>query len=198
MNFKAPHLLSFAPPTLEIPAPQIWHRVQRATARRGSVRLKGYVLAPKGGLTGRYDLADEPAAYLADSPETALYKSVFRREVRSYHWDRLLERTMVTFETRASVHLADLRGLEERYPVLQSLRYEVSQKFAHDCRQQDLHGILYASAQHPHHSCVCLFKSAIEQTKKLTAFALVEPGTGHLLKSAANAARGSQVPIVRE
>ena len=105
---------------------------------------------------------------------------------------------MVTFETRASLHLADLRRLEERYPVLQSIRYEISQKFAQDCRQQNLQGILYASPQHPHHSCVCLFKSGIEQTKKLTAFALVEPGSGNLLKSAANAARGSQVPIVRE
>ena len=155
-------------------------------------------MAPTGGLTGRFDLADEPAAYLADSSETALYESVFRREVRSCHWDRLLERTMVTFETRASLHLADLRRLEERYPVLQSIRYEISQKFAQDCRQQNLQGILYASPQHPHHSCVCLFKSGIEQTKKLTAFALVEPGSGNLLKSAANAARGSQVPIVRE
>ena len=165
MYFKAPLLLSYAPPILEISAHQIWHRVQRATARRGSVRLKGYVLAPTGGLTGRFDLADEPTAYLADSPETALYESVFRREVRSCHWDRLLERTMVTFETRASVHLAELRGLEERYPVLQSLRYDVSQKFAQDCRQQNLQGILYASAQHPRHSCLCLFKSAIEQPK---------------------------------
>jgi hypothetical protein len=88
--------------------------------------------------------------------------------------------------------------LEERYPVQQSMRYETSQKFAQDCRQQGLHGILYASAQHPHHSWVCLFKAGIEQTRKLTAFALVDPGTGNLLRSAANAARGSQVPIVRE
>lgn len=198
MNFKVPHLLSFAPPILEIPAYQTWHRVQRIAARRGSVRLKGYVLAPIGGLTGRFDLADEPTAYLADSPETALYESVFRREVRNCHWDRLLERILVTFETRASLRLADLRGLEERYPVLQSMRYETSQKFAQDCKEQGLHGILYASAQHPHHSCVCLFKAGIDQTKKLTAFALVEPGTGNLLRSAANAARGSQVPILRE
>lgn len=198
MNFKTPHLLSFAPPVLELPAHQTWHRVQRATARSGSVRLKGYVLAPTGGLTGRFDLAGEPTAYLADSPETALYESVFRREVRSCHWDRLLERMMATFETRASLRLADLRGLEERYPVLQSMRYETSQRFAHECRQQELHGILYASAQHPRHSCICLFRSGIERTKKLTVFALVDPGTGHLLRSAANAARGSQVPIVRE
>jgi hypothetical protein len=193
MNFKDLH-----PPILEIPAHQIWHRVQRSSVRRSSVRLKGYVLAPTGGLTGRFDLADEPTAYLADSPETALYESVFRREVRNCHWDRLLERTMATFETRASLRLADLRGLEERYPVLQSMRYETCQKFAQDCRLQGLHGILYASAQHPHHSCVCLFKAGIEQTRKLTAFALVDPGTGNLLRSVANAARGSQVPMVRE
>lgn len=77
MKFKAPHLLSFAPLILEIPAHHTWHRVQRATGRRGSVRLKGYVLAPTGGLTGRFDLADEPTAYLADSPETALYEPYF-------------------------------------------------------------------------------------------------------------------------
>lgn len=198
MNFKTPHLLSYAPPILEVPAHQTWHRVQRTTARRGSVRIKGYVLAPTGGLIGRFDLADEPMAYLADSPETALYESVFRREVRSCHWDRLLERTLVTFETRASLRLADLSGLEEHYPVLQSMRYETSQKFAQDCRQQGLHGILYASAQHPHHSCVCLFRAGIEHTKKRVSLALVEPGTGNLLRSVVNAARGSQVPIVRE
>lgn len=191
MNFK-----DFHPPILEIPAHQVWHRVQRTSTRLNSVRIKGYVLAPTGVLTGRFDLADEPIAYLADSPETALYEAVFRREVRSYHFDRLLARSLVTFETLASLRLADLRGLEERYPVLQSMRYEISQKFAQDCRQQGLHGILYASAQHPHHSCVCLFKQGIEQTRKLTVNALVEPGTGNLLKSAANAARGSQVPIV--
>ena len=78
------------------------------------------------------------------------------------------------------------------------MRYETSQKFAQDCRQQGLQGILYASAQHPRHSCVCLFKEGIEQTKKLTAFALVQPSTGNLLRSVTNAARGSQVPIIRE
>lgn len=38
----------------------------------------------------------------------------------------------------------------------------------------------------------------MEQTKKLASLALVEPDSGNLLKSVANAARGSQVPIVRE
>ena len=193
MNFK-----DLDPPIVEIPARQTWHRLQRTSARRNSVRFNGYVLAPPGGLAGRFDLADEATAYLADSPETALYESLFRREVRSCHWDQLVQRSLVSFDGRAGLRLADLRGLEERYPVLQSMRYETSQKFAQDCRQQELHGILYASAQHPHHSCVCLFKAGMERTKRVTTFALVELGSGNLLKSVANAARGSQVPIVRE
>ena len=185
-------------PIIEIPAHQTWHRVQRTSARRDSIRFKGYVLAPLGGLAGRFDLADEPTAYLADSAETALYESLFRREVRSCHWDRLAQRSLVSFDERASLRLADLRGLEERYPVLQSMRYETSQKFAQDCRQQELHGILYASAQHPHHSCVCLFKAGMERTKRTTTFRLVGPVTENLLKPVIKAALGSRIPIIRD
>ena len=196
MNFKTPQLLGHTPPVLEIPAHQVWHRVQRKNGRGDSVRLKGYVLAPPGGLAGRFDLPDEATAYVADSPETALYESLFRREVRSCQLSRIEQRALVSFQTMAAIRLVDLRGLEERYPVLQSMRYETSQAFAQGCRQQGLHGVFYASAQHPSHSCVCLFKNGIELTKKLDAVALVQPGTGQLHKSVVLAARGSQVPIL--
>jgi len=197
MNSKTPQLLGHTPPILEIPAHHVWCRVQRKTARKDSVRHKGYVLAPPGGLAGRFDLADEATAYLADSPETALYESLFRREVRSCHLSRMEQRALVSFETVTPVRLADLRGLEERYPVLQSMRYETSQAFAQACRQQGMHGVLYASAQHPTHSCVCLFRAGIDRTKKLDEAALVQPGTGLLHKAVILAARGSQVPILR-
>ena len=118
MNFKTPPLLGHTPPILEIPAHQVWHRVQRKSARKDSVRYKGYVLAPPGGLAGRFDLADEATAYLADSPETALYESLFRREVRSCHFSRIEQRALLTFETQAPLRLVDLRGLETHYPVL--------------------------------------------------------------------------------
>ncbi|MEO6273183.1 MAG: RES family NAD+ phosphorylase [Rhodoferax sp.] len=196
MNFKTPQLLGHTPPILEIPAHQVWHRVQRKSGRGDSVRLKGYVLAPPGGLAGRFDLPDEATAYMADSPETALYESLFRRELRSCHLSRIEQRTLVSFETVAPVRMVDLRGLEERYPVLQSMRYETSQAFAQACRQQGLHGVLYASAQHPSHSCMCLLKVGIEQTKKLDTVELVQPGTGQLHKAVILAARGSQVPIL--
>ncbi len=136
MNFN-----ELNPPITELPARQIWHRVQRKTARIDSVRVNGFLLAPPDGLTGRFDLADESIAYLGDSPETALYESLFRREVRSCHWDRLQQRVLTCFETLYRLRLVDLRGLEERYPVLQSLRYESTQSFALDCRRQDLDGI---------------------------------------------------------
>ena len=198
MNFKTPPLLGHTPPILEVPAHQVWHRVQRKTARKDSVRHKGYVLAPPGGLAGRFDLADEATAYLADSPETALYESLFRREVRSCHFSRIEQRALLSFETRLPLRLVDLRGLEAHYPVLQSMRYETSQAFAAACRQQGLHGVLYASAQHPSHSCACLFGSGIDRTRKLDAVALVQPGTGLLHRAVVVTARGSQVPIVRE
>lgn len=193
MNFK-----DLDPPIVETPAHQIWHRIQRTSARRESVRFNGYVLAPAGSLAGRFDLANELTAYLADSAETALYESLFRREARSCHWEQMEQRSLVSFEGRTSLRLADLRGLEERFPVLLSMRYETSQKLAQDCREQALHGILYASAQHPHHSCVCLFKAGMERTKKITTFRLVAPVTGNLLKPVINAARGSQVPIIQK
>ncbi|MBC7919291.1 MAG: RES family NAD+ phosphorylase [Rhodoferax sp.] len=198
MNFKTPPLLGHTPPILEIPAHQVWHRVQRKTARKDSVRHKGYVLAPPGGLAGRFDLADEATAYLAYSAETALYESLFRREVRSCHFSRIEQRALLSFETQAPLRLVDLRGLEAHYPVLQSMRYETSQAFATACRQQGLHGVLYASAQHASHSCVCLFIAGVERTKKVDAVELVQPGTGLLHKAVVAAARGSQVPILRD
>jgi hypothetical protein len=112
MNFKTPTLLGHTPPILEIPAHQIWYRVQRKTALKNSVRHKGYVLAPPGGVAGRFDLADEATAYLADSRETALYESLFRREVRSCHVSRIAQRALLSFETTSPLRLADLRGLE--------------------------------------------------------------------------------------
>lgn len=198
MNFKTLQLLGHTPPVLEVPAHQVWHRVQRKNARKDSVRHKGYVLAPRGGLAGRFDLADEAIAYVADSPETALYESLFRREVRSCHLSRIEQRALVSFETVAAVRLVDLRGLEAHYPVLQSMRYETSQAFAQACRQQGLHGVLYASAQNPSHSCVCLFGAGIDRTKKLETVALMKPGIGLLHKAVVLAVRGSQVPILRD
>ena len=198
MNAKDPHLLLSNPPIVQIPAHQVWYRVQLQKALSKSVRIKGYVLAPTGSMVNRFDLANEPTAYLADSSETALYESLFRRESTSCHWDRLKQRTLVSFETQKPIRLAYLRGQEEQYPVLQSMRYESSQKLAKDYREKGLDGVIYASAQHPYHGCICLFKSGIEHTKKLETFPLVQPTTNLFHKAVVTALLGSQVRLIKE
>lgn len=198
MNLKSPSLLGHTPPIIEIPPHQVWYRVQRKASRKDSVRIKGYVLAPAGTLAGRFDLTSEPTAYLADSAETALYESLFRREVRNCTLHRIAQRNLIMLETTSSLRLIDLRGLEERYPVLQSMRYETSQGFAQACRQQNLDGVLYASAQHPSHCCLCLFTKGMGRTKKVDSVPLVQPSTGLLHQAVVQAARGSQVPILQD
>ena len=136
-----------------------------------------------------------PAALISRTNPPRTWVTARRRRC---HWDRLQQRVLSSFAPLHRLRLVDLRGLEERYPVLQSLRYDATQSFVLDCRQQDLHCILYASAQHPYHSCVCLFKAGIEKTKHISSTPLVKPDTEQLHKAVMAAARGSQVPIVRE
>ena len=185
------------PPYIELPPHYVWYRIQRLKARFDSVRTRGFVLAPPGPLSGRFDLFDEPTAYLADTELTALYESLFRREVRSCHLDQVKARALVTFRTKDRLRLVDLRGLEERYPVLQSLRYETTQAFATSCRQGGAHGIIYASAQHSTHACICLFPEGVARMVRSANTPLVQPGTERLHRSVVLAARGSEVPIIQ-
>jgi len=184
------------PPFIELPPAGTWFRIQRTRALRGSVRLRGFILPPKHVMAGRFDLKGEATAYLADSELTALYESEFRREATSCSIDRLRKRSLASFSATSALRLADLRGLEERFPVLQSLRYEATQFFAADCRRAGAHGVLYASAQHPFHSCVCLFEEGIDRMRRVARLALVQPGTDRLHHSVVLAARGSAVPLV--
>ncbi|MGK6309790.1 RES family NAD+ phosphorylase [Variovorax sp. DT-64] len=190
MNF-----IELNPPVIELPETQTWHRVQRTKPISRSVRLNGHMLPPTGLLTGRFDLPDEATSYLADSEETALYEAIFRREVHSYPLQRLKERSLATFETTARLRVAGIRGLEEQHPVLQSARYVITREFALDCRNRGLDGILYASAQHANHGCVCLFESGIRKLKRTAATPLVKPNTQQLHRAVVRAAQGSRVPI---
>jgi hypothetical protein len=78
MKFKDLH-----PPILELAPGQTFHRVQLTRARKTSVRVNGLLLAPTGLQSGRFCLRAEATAYLADSELTALYESMFRRDVHS-------------------------------------------------------------------------------------------------------------------
>ncbi len=184
------------PPLIEPPADQIWYRIQRTRPRSDSVRRRGFIIAPAGTASGRFDLPNEPTAYLADSPQTSLYESLFRREALVCPLAQLKSRSLVSWRTVAGLRLIDIRGAEERFPVLQALRYSVTQAFAQTCKATGAHGILYASAQHPHHGCICLFSEGIERMKVVASVPLVQFNTGRLHRAVAEAAHGSQVPIV--
>lgn len=191
MKYKDLH-----PPILELAPGQTFHRVQLTRARKTSVRINGLLLAPTGLQTGRFCLPYEVTAYLADSEHTALYESIFRRDVHSRSLEELTRRSLVQFVTKGRLRLADVRPLAEPYPVLQTQRIAITQAFAQECRGQQLDGIVYASAQHPQHACIALFASGMAQLKKVASLPLVKPGTRQLLTCVTDAARRSGVPLM--
>lgn len=185
------------PPILELAPGHTFHRVQLTRARKTSLRIHGLLLPPNGLKAGRFDLADESTAYLADSELTALYESVFRRDLHSRSLEDLARKSLVQFLTTGRLRLADLRGLAEPYPVLQAQRIAITQAFAQECRAQELDGIVYASAQHPQHACLALFASGMARLKKTTSLPLIKPGTSQLLMCVIDATRRSGVPLIK-
>jgi RES domain-containing protein len=183
-------------PVIEVPKQTLWYRIQRIKALKGSVRTNGFVLPPTGIMAGRFDIKTQATAYLADSPETALYESLFRREARSCTLDNLRQRALVIFESTQRLRFADIRGHEESFPVLQAMRYEDTQELAQDCWLQGLHGLVYASAQHPYHSCLCLFSTGMTGVRRLSIAPLIAPNSTRLHKAVVNAAHGSRVPLL--
>lgn len=183
------------PTFVELPASCVFYRVQLIRSRNTSVQINGLSLPPVGLMHGRFCLPDEPVAYLADSPETALYESLLRRETISRTMSELRRKSLVEFVTTAPLRLADLRGLAEPYPVLQSLRVVQTQELAADCRAVALNGVIYASAQHPLHACVALFQSGIHRLSKRSSQRLVKPGTHRLLGVLQMALWYSRVPL---
>ena len=180
---------------LEIPPGAQYWRIQLLKRRRSSTGRNGLKVAPPGR-TGRFSLAEVPCAYLADSPLTSLYESRFRRESRSCSLRALAAREMVAVETKHPLRLAALRGAEETYTFLHSASYELSQRLADDFRAAGLDGVLYGSAQHPGHACLCVFEPAFASLSCVAAAPLVHRESGALLEVVATAAERSGVPIV--
>lgn len=190
------NLKEINPPIIELPAGQTFFRIQLLRARTSSVKFNGVLLAPAGLLSGRFCLSTHATAYFADSPDTALFESRFRRETKIETMDALRKRALAQFITRAPLRLADLRQLAEQYPVLQSSRYRQTQSLAQECLQAGYQGLIYASAQHTEHDCLCLFPSGIAAIRRTHQLPLVQPGTRRLLLAVEDAARRSGVPLM--
>jgi hypothetical protein len=190
------NLKDLNPPLTELPAGQTFFRVQLLRARPGSVKLNGLLLPPAGVLSGRFCLPDQLTAYLADSADTALFESQFRRDAVGRSIADLRKRALLQFTTTQPLRLVDLRPQAEPYPLLQSLRIAQTQALARDCFKAGHHGLVYASAQHPQHACVALFPDGIAALKRTQQWPLVKPGTRQLLRAVVDAARRSGVPLL--
>ena len=154
---------------------------------------------PRGRrFSGRFCLPDQVTAYLADSADTALFESQFRRETKSRSLGDLRKRALLQFTTTQPLRLVDLRPLAEPYPLLLSLRIEQTQALAIDCVNAGYQGLIYASAQHLQHSCICLFPEGIAALKRQQQWPLVKSGTRQLLQAVVDAARRSGVPLLGE
>lgn len=182
-------------PELRLPPGATLYRVQLRRARRNSQRIGPLRLAPPGLMSGRFDLHGAPVAYLAESPDTALYEAVFRREVLAVSLARLLQRSLLSLQTDASLTLADLRGHAAAWPVLQSLRFGATQTLAADLHGRGFDGIVYRSAQHHGQDCHALFGPALTHLRRGWSRPLVNAGGG-MHRLCVQALRGSQVPLV--
>lgn len=190
------NLKELNPPLIELPAGQMFFRVQLLRSRRGTVKSNGLLLPPAGALSGRFCLPDQVTAYLADSADTALFESQFRRDTKSRSLSDLRKRVLLQVPTTGPLRLVDLRPLAEPYPLLLSLRIEQTQALARDCFKAGHLGLIYVSAQHTQHACVCLFPNGIAALKRQQQWPLVKPGTRQLLHTVVDAARRSGVPLL--
>ncbi len=190
------NLKDLKPPLIELPAGQIFYRVQLLRARPGSIRVNSLLLPPAGVLSGRFCLPNQTTAYLADSADTALFESQFRRDTTSRSLSDLRRRALLRFTTTGPLRLVDLRPLAEPYPLLQSLRTAQTQVIGQESFEAGYQGLVYASAQHPQHACVCLFSDGIQVLKRQQQWPLVQPGTRQLLQLVVDAARRSGVPLL--
>lgn len=164
-------------PKIELPEGQIFHRVQRIERLKNSVVINGMILPPGGLRVGRFCLKEGVTAYLADTAETALYEAVFRRELKMHvPLNDLKSRALACFVSKKPLRLVDLRGSEVEYPFLQSLRIGLTQAFADCCFDAGYDGIIYGSAQHPRHSCLCIFEKGLKKFEFLNAYPLVKKG----------------------
>ena len=192
------NLKELKPPLIELPPGQTFFRVQLLRARSGSIKTNGLLLPPPGVLSGRFCLPDQVTAYLADSADTALFESLFRRDEVSRSLGELRKRALLQFISTHSLRLVDLRPLAEPYPLLQSLRIAQTQSLSRDCFKAGLQGLVYASAQHPQHACICLFPNGMANLKRQHQWPLVKAGKRQLLHAVVDAARRSGVPLLED
>lgn len=180
-----------------LPAPAVLHRVQRLRSLAGSVTIGALRLAPRGRYLNRFDLAMQEVGYFAESPETAVYETLARREATLLSTSGSVAlRQLLTLQTTQPLAMLDLRPHANQWPVLQSLRYASTQALAASAQSAGYQGVVYRSAQQHGADCYAVFGPALQALRVVRRARLVHQVTGALHRAVADAVRGSQVPLV--
>jgi len=184
-------------PVIEISEGFCFYRVQLTKPIKNTLRIGDVLMPPANVMNGRYSCEFQPTAYFADSGITALYEALFRRERSDgVPLEDLRRRSLIAFLNQSILRLVDIRGVEEEYPLLQSQRLNETRRISSEVHRAGFDGIIYSSAQHPRHDCVCLYSPGIEKMKLRHALSLVRPGSNALLELVVEASRRSALEIV--
>ena len=190
---KLEDLFSYVPQH-ELPSAATLYRIQRARSRTGSRAIGPLRLAPAGVRSGRFDLGLQAVGYFAEGPETAIYETLARREAVSLSLSAMAQRRLLALQTQKTLQLLDLRPHASSLPVLQSLRFHVTQQIAEEALRLGFDGLIYHSAQHHAHDCFALFEPVLDRIKLLWRKPLID-AAGGMHRSLLAALHGSQVPV---
>lgn len=187
------HDLQYLPP-VTLAASQTVYRVQRARARPGATTIGPLKMAPVGDMSSRFAIAKAATCYFAESPETALYESLVRREAVSLSLSSAAGRQLLCLRTTRPIQLLDLRPHASSWPALQSLRFSVTQDIAAEAVAAGFEGIAYRSAQHYGQDCFVVFGVGVKAFKLVWREALMLPD-GSMHQALAAAIRGGQIML---
>jgi len=187
------HELQYLPP-VTLSASQTVYRVQRIKARPGAVTTGPLKTAPIGDMSGRFALTGAATGYFAESPETAVYESLVRREAVWLSISNAAGRQLLCLRTTRPVELLDLRPHATSWPVLQSLRFSATQGIAAGALVAGFEGIAYRSAQHYGQDCFVVFGAGLGSFKLVWRKALVL-ANGSMHQALVTAIRGGQIML---
>jgi RES domain len=191
MNLKD---LEYAP-TATLPAWQTVYRVQRATAQHGTITIGPLSLPPVGLLSARFDLAATVVGYFAETPETAAFEALARRESKTLSLAILGQRGLLCVQATSALQMLDLRPHTPTWPVLQSQRIHVTQSLAAAALQAGFEGIVYRSAQQYGHDCYAIFGAGLRSINAVWTQPVLKP-SGAMHPAVMAAIRGAQIPLV--
>jgi hypothetical protein len=180
--------LQYLPP-ITLATSKTVYRVQRIRARPGAASVGPLKIAPIGDMSSRFAVA---TADFAESPETAIYESLVRREAVSLSISNASSRQLLCLRTTRPVQLLDLRHHASSWPVLQSLRFSATQEIAGEALAAGFEGIAYRSAQQYGQDCFVVFGAGLKVFKLVWRKALVLPD-GSMHQALVDAIRGGQI-----